>query len=118
MSDTTRPTVHTTAAPRRARLSAFISAWAVPILVLGEFALLAALPVVVLMVATLRDARMRSMRWWVAALAVAYATPLAVWLLRPGSAESLSKDMSPFAVGVVVAVSIAVIAKLHTRRPR
>ncbi|MDD7928200.1 hypothetical protein [Microbacterium thalli] len=118
MSETIRPTARGAAAPRRAPMSAFISAWAVPILVLGEFALLAAVPVVVLIVATLRDPRMRSMRWWIAALAIAYATPLAVWLLRPGGAESLSKDMSPLAIGVVVAVSIAVIAKLHTRRPR
>lgn len=108
----------TTAPLRRAPLSVLIAAWTVPVLVLVQFALLAALPLVVLVVATLRDARLRAMRWWVGGLAVAYIVPLAVWLLRLDAAPSLSKDMSPAFATLLVAVSIAVALKLSTRRKR
>ncbi len=103
---------------RRAPLYVFIAAWAVPVLVLGQFALLAALPVLTLVIATFADARLRAMRWWVGALAVAYATPLAIWAFNPDRAQSLSKDLSPVPAVILVAVSVVVIVKLHTRRKR
>jgi hypothetical protein len=103
---------------RRAPLYVFIAAWTVPVLILGQFALLAALPIVTLMIATLADARLRSMRWWVGAQAVAYATPLAIWAFNPDRAPSLSKDLSPVLAVVLIAVSVVVIVKLHTTRRR
>ena len=103
---------------RRAPLYVFIAAWAVPVLVLGQFALLATLPVLTLVIAALADVRLRPMRWWVGALAVAYATPLAIWAFNPDRAQSLSKDLSPVSAVILVAVSVVVILKLHTRRKR
>jgi len=103
---------------RRAHPAITVSAWAIPVLVLGQFALLAVAPVVIAMVATLRDARSSALRWWVGALALAYAAPLLMWALKPDRAESLSKDISPIFLALIVAVSTALLIKIHTRRKR
>ncbi|MBW0117131.1 hypothetical protein [Pseudonocardia abyssalis] len=92
------------------------AAWAVPVLVLGQFAMLAVVPVVGLLVASLRDARLRALRGWVAALAAAYAVPLVLWAVGPDRAPSLSKDMDPALAGLIVAAAAAVIVALHVRR--
>jgi hypothetical protein len=100
-----------------------VSAWAVPVLVLGEFAMLAVVPVVVLTVAVLRDARLRALRWWVLAAAAVYASGLVAWAVGPERAPSLSKDLHPLHAAVIAAVSVAVavryhVARRHPRRPR
>jgi len=41
-----------------------ISAWLVPIFVVGQFAMVAVLPVALVLIGTLRDARLRTLRWW------------------------------------------------------
>lgn len=104
--------------PRRAHPVVAISAWAIPVLVVGQFALLAAVPVVLAVVFTLRDARSRALRWWAGALALTYATPLLIWALNPDRGQSLSKDISPIFVGLIVAFSAALLIKIHTRRKR
>jgi len=103
---------------RRAPWYIFTAAWAVPTLVLGQFALLAGVPIAVVLVASIRSARLRAMRWRVGALAVAYATPVTIWLLRSERAPSLSKDMHPVFLVLITLVSVIVILKLHTRRKR
>ncbi|ARJ06837.1 hypothetical protein GCM10010988_21630 [Cnuibacter physcomitrellae] len=120
MSTPLLPPVPSTKArrPRRAHPVIIVSAWVTPVLLLGQFALLAAVPVALAVIFTLRDARSRALRWWVGALAVAYAAPLAIWAFRPDRAESLSKDISPILLGLVVALSAALLVKIYTRRKR
>ncbi|MFI6041562.1 hypothetical protein ACIA8C_07995 [Nocardia sp. NPDC051321] len=89
-----------------------ISALAVPVLIIGQFAMVAVVPVTLVLIGTLRDARLRPLRWFSAALAAAYAVPLGIWILRPDRAQSLSKDMNPVLAGVIV-VAAAVVAVVH-----
>ena len=90
-----------------------VSAWTVPFLVVGQFAMVAMLPVVLVLVGSLRDSRLRALRTWAVALTAAYATPLVLWIVGPDRAPSLSKDMHPVLAGVIVAVSLTVIVVLH-----
>ncbi|TFD93452.1 hypothetical protein E3T61_05020 [Cryobacterium lactosi] len=93
-----------------------ISAWAIPVLVIGQFSMLAIIPVALVLVGTLRDTRLRALRWWGGLLAASYVAPLAIWLLRPDGAQSLSKDMHPAFAALIVAVAAVVLVKLY--RPR
>ncbi|GEL99278.1 hypothetical protein [Cellulomonas terrae] len=106
------PTLTTT---RRTPRSVLVSAWAVPVLVLGQFSMLAIVPVALVLVGTWRRPALRSLRPYSAALAVIYATPLAIWILRPDGAPSLSKDMHPVFLVLIVAAAVALLVKLHTR---
>ncbi|GAA4889262.1 hypothetical protein [Actinomycetospora straminea] len=114
------PTSTPTPAPagptaRRVPRSVLVSAWAVPVMLVGGFAMLAVVPVTVAVVGILRDARLRALRWWAAALGLAYATPLALWAIGPDRAPSLTKDMHPAPAAVIVAVSLGLVAVLHLR---
>ncbi|WP_433654391.1 hypothetical protein ACQPW1_27145 [Nocardia sp. CA-128927] len=88
--------------------SVAISAWAVPVLIVGQFAMVAVIPVTVVLVGTFRDVRLRRLRCWAGALAAAYAVPLGIWIFRPDRAPSLSKDMNPLLAGLVVVAGVAV----------
>ena len=101
---------------RRAARTVIISAWAVPVLVVGQFAMLAIVPVTLALVASLRDARLRRLRPWTATLATAYALPLIVWAVGPERAPSLSKDMHPVLAGLIVAAALATVAAFHLNR--
>ena len=127
MSTSTSPTTSPTPSPqpvapaserprRRTPIHAHIAAWSVPVLVLGLFALVAAVPVAILVIASLADARVRALRWYTGLLGALYATPLVVWLVRPDGAASLSKDIHPVFVGLIVLASAALLAKIYTRR--
>jgi hypothetical protein len=107
----------TTPAPaaRRTPRSILVAAWAVPVMIVGGFAMLAIVPVTVVVVGVLRDARLRALRWWAAALALAYATPLALWAIGPDRAPSLTRDMHPALAVLIVAVSVGLLAALHRR---
>ncbi|MFI6182422.1 hypothetical protein ACIA8R_43330 [Nonomuraea sp. NPDC051191] len=94
-----------------------VAAWAVPALVVGQFALLAAVPVAVVLVGALRHARDRAVRRAAVLVALTYAAPLAVWLVRSDAAPSLSKDLHPaFAVLIVAACAALVAAVLRAGR--
>ncbi|SEO47180.1 hypothetical protein [Amycolatopsis saalfeldensis] len=108
----------TNAAVRRTSLTVLIAAWLVPVFVLGQFAFLAGLPIAVVVIGTLRDTRLRALGWWTGALTAAYAVPMAVWLIGPSTAPSLSKFLSPVATGAVVAVGVAVAVAHHIGRRR
>jgi hypothetical protein len=111
----------TTASPaklRRGPRSVFIAAWAIPIMVLGQFAMLAVIPVAIVLIGTLRSASIRALRWWVGLLTLAYATPLALYAFNPDRAQSLSKDIDPIFVAAIVVTSAIVLLKLHTNRKR
>jgi hypothetical protein len=111
MSTTQVPAVPARPQPRGASRSVIISAWAVPALVLGQFAMMAIFPVAFLVRGTLRDPHLRPLRWWAGAVAVAYATPLVRWAVGPVRAQSLSKDMDPpFAAAIVVTAAAFIVA--------
>ena len=87
--------------------SALVAAWAVPVMVIGEFGLLSGIPIAVVLVASLRDRRSTALRWWAGALALAYATPLTMWLAGPSQAPSLSKYMDSTTTAVLAAAGVA-----------
>ena len=104
----TRPRPHTP-------LFIQIAAWSVPVLMVGQFALLAVIPVTAIVIGTLVNSRARALRWWAALLGIVYATPLAVWIIRPDSAQSLSKDIHPALLTAVVVASIAFVFAVYSR---
>jgi len=106
----------TTTARRRTPLFVTISAWAVPILVIAQFSMLAVVPVLIVLLGALLNARARTLRWWAILLAAVYATPLVIWILRPDGAPSLSKDMHPAFAVLIVAVAVVLIVKIVRRR--
>ncbi|MEK8104646.1 hypothetical protein NKG94_04605 [Micromonospora sp. M12] len=59
-----------------------------PVLVVGQFAMLAIVPVTLALVASLRHAHLRGLRRWTAVLAAAYATPLILWAIGPDRARA------------------------------
>lgn len=105
---------------RRAPRSVIISAWAVPIMIIGQFAMIAIVPVALVLIGTLRDARLKALRWGAFALTAAYLTPLALWAIGPERAQSLSKDMHPVFAAIIVAVGTAFAVAYHVlrRKPR
>jgi hypothetical protein len=102
-------------APTRPSKAVLVAAWAFPLMVAGQFALLAGIPVAIVLARTLRSP---AARWWSGLMAAAYVIPLAVWLLGPSTAPSLSKSLSPVATGVVAATGAVAAAGLHLVRRR
>lgn len=98
--------------------SVIISAWAVPVMVIGQFAMLAVVPVAIVLIGTFRTAGLRPLRWWSAALAAIYATPLVLWAIGPDRAPSLSKDMHPSFVVLISAAAVGVITMYYVNRRR
>ncbi|AHH99087.1 hypothetical protein GCM10010174_68490 [Kutzneria viridogrisea] len=112
-------TTPSTATPPRNRATwrlVTISAWATPVLIVGQFAMVAVVPVALVLIGVLRDTRLRALRWWAAALAVAYAIPLALWAIGPHRAPSLSKDMNPIFAVLIVGTAIATAIASHLLR--
>ena len=103
----------TTVRPSRARRAVLISAWAIPVLIVAQFAMLAIVPVVIAVIA---GARMRGVRLFTWLLGALYATPLVVWALRADPAQSLSKDIHPALAGLVIAGAVAVLIALYRNR--
>lgn len=120
MPTTQVPTAPVRPGPRSASRSVIISAWAVPVLVLGQFAMMAIFPVAIMVRGTIRDLDLRPMRGWAVAVAVAYGTPVVLWAVGPDRAQSLSKDMDPvFAAAIVVTAAAFIVAfHVHSRRTR
>ncbi|MFE2638449.1 hypothetical protein [Streptomyces scopuliridis] len=113
---TTTVESHTARTGRRVPLSVTVSAWAVPVMVVGQFALIAGVPVVIALAGALRRVPDRAVRRAATLVAVTFAIPLVVWLTRPDGAPSLSKDMHPAFAGLIVAASVALIVTLHRAR--
>lgn len=100
--------------------SVLVAAWAVPVMVIGEFGLLSGIPIAVVLVASLRKGRPKALRWWSGAVTLAYATPLTMWLAGPSQAPSLSKYMDSTttaalaAAGIVTAIAHQVVRRRST----
>jgi len=121
MPTATTPNPKTTRAPKTVRglpLYLVISAWAIPAFILGQFAMLAIVPVSLVVIGTIRIPHRKELRWYVTALAASYATPLIIWILRPDRAQSLSKDMHPAFIALIVAASLVLLvllARIYTK---
>ncbi|WP_030668994.1 hypothetical protein [Streptomyces sp. NRRL B-1347] len=115
--DARRTTPHARPA-RRVPRSVTVSAWAVPVMVVGQFALISGVPVAIALVGAVRRVREPAARWAAAALALTYVVPLVAWLVRPDGAESLSKDMHPAFAALIVAASAALVVALRRARTR
>ena len=116
MSTLSTPPSRSAAQVRRFPRRVLVAACLVPVLVIGQFALVAVVPVVLVLVGTFRSPQLRALRGWAIALGAAYAVPLASWALNPDRAQSLSKDIAPVAAGVVVAAALAVVVRHLTLR--
>ncbi|ONI81586.1 hypothetical protein ALI144C_20000 [Actinosynnema sp. ALI-1.44] len=103
---------------QRPTLLVLISAWAVAVMVAGQFAMIAIVPVALVLYGSLRGPSVPLLRWSGVALAAVYATPLAMWAIGPDRAPSLSKDMHPALAGLVVATAVVVAVVNHLARRR
>ncbi|MDQ7805436.1 hypothetical protein Q5425_16940 [Amycolatopsis sp. A133] len=104
----------TVTAPHRTPKTVPVAAWTVPVLVAGQFALLAGVPIAVVLLGSLRR---RAHRRWAVALAAVYAAALVLWLAGPSTAPSLSKYLSPVATALFAAAGV-VTAVAVSRRAR
>ncbi|MCX4672927.1 hypothetical protein OG453_40885 [Streptomyces sp. NBC_01381] len=103
-----------TRAVRRVPLPVTVSAWAVPVMVVGQFALVAGVPVVIAVAGALRRVPDRAVRRAATPVAVAFAIPLAVWLTRP-SAGSAARVPSLVCGCVVAGRAVPRAPSGHTR---
>lgn len=88
------------------------------VMVAGGFAMLAIVPVGLVVRHTWRETVLRRLRPWAAALAGLYAVPLVLWAALPDRAPSLTKDMHPALVPVVVAAAMAYVGAWLVERRR
>ena len=115
MTMTSAPAAGTTIARRNPRYF-LIALWSIPVMVIGQFAFLAFIPVLVVLIGSIRVEGLRAVRPWAIALAVTYSAPLLLWLTRPDRAQSLSKDIHPAFVVLITLVAIAVLIRTYTRK--
>jgi hypothetical protein len=80
----------------------------VPLMVATGFAMLAIVPLGILVHRVRTRAWLARLRPWTTVLAVAYAVPLVLWAALPDRAPSLTKDMHP-----AVAVAVVVVGLVH-----
>ncbi|RII20956.1 hypothetical protein DSC45_02405 [Streptomyces sp. YIM 130001] len=105
-------------AERRTPLAVSVSAWLAPLLVLTGFAFVAFAPVLVALVGALVRGRDAVVKAAAAVLAVGYAIPFAIWQLRPDGAQSLTKDIHPGFVVLIVAASAALLIAVRRAHRR
>jgi hypothetical protein len=105
-------TMTVTTTPPRTPTAVLVAAWAVPVLVAGQFALLAGVPIAVVLIGSRHR---RAHRRWAVALTAGYAAALGLWLAGPGSAPSLSKYLSPAATALFAVAGVAVAVAVSRR---
>ena len=84
------------------------SAIAFPIMVLAGWALLAAVPLALLLWGSWTDRRVRALRWWSGLTALLYALPLLQYLTRSNPEASMSSLLHP-AMGISIALAALVV---------
>lgn len=115
MTTTSAPTAGTTITRRNPR-HFLISLWSIPVMVIGQFAFLAVIPVLVVVISSFRVARLRALRPFTIVLGIVYAAPMFIWRIRPDGAQSLSKDIHPAFVVLISLAAIAVLIRTYTRK--
>lgn len=111
MSNTSAATTPVRQKVRPGPRAVAVSAGAVAVMIAGQFAMLAIVPVALVLVGTFRNAQLRTLRWWSTVLAALYATSLALWAIGPDRAQSLSKDLNPVLAGLIIAAALAVLVR-------
>ncbi|MFD9703694.1 hypothetical protein [Lentzea sp. NPDC059081] len=111
MSTTTRTSAHPST-------PVLVAVWAALVMVAGGFGLLSGIPIAAVLAASLRDRRSKHLRWFTGALALAYATPLTMWLTGPSEAPSLTKYMDPATTGILAAAGVVTAIAHHVVRRR
>lgn len=112
-------TTVTATPPSRSRIApkyVLIAAWLIPVMVIGQFSMIAIVPVAMVLVGVWRHTQLRSLRWAAGLLAAVYATPLAIYLIRPDRAESLSKDMHPALLVSIVVAAVVMLVAIYARK--
>lgn len=108
---TSTRTSRTADQPRRGTLAIGLWAATIPILIVGQFALLAVVPVLVVLILTLRKPRLQALRLWTSGLTGTYLLALLLWALGPDRAPSLSKDLNPVVAALIIAAAVAVVLR-------
>ena len=93
-----------------------ISAVTVPVLIVGQFALVAIAPVAIVAIATARRVQDRTVRALAALLTGSYATALVLWAAGPDRAPSLSKDLHPVVAAAIVVSAVALLGRIAALR--
>lgn len=109
----TTSTTHAPVSLRRAPLYLQIAGWTIPLLLLGGFAMVALVPVLIVLIGSFTDIRARYLRPWTAAVAALYSIPLVILNVRPDPAASLTKDMHPVLLILIVASAAALLVRLY-----
>lgn len=103
-------TASASTAPHRAvPRSVFDSAWALPVLVVGQFAFVGLVPVALLAIGTIRRVTDRGLRILAGVVTASYLAPFLIWILNPERARSLSKDIDPVFIALIIASSLAFV---------
>ncbi len=100
--------------PHRTSTAVLVAAWSIPVMVAGQFAFLAGVPIAVVLAGSLRR---RTHRRWAVAITAVYSAALVAWRAGPDSAPSLSKSLSPAATALFAAAGV-VVAVAVSRRAR
>lgn len=95
-----------------------ISAWAIPVMVAGQFAMLAIIPLGIAAAGILRNRQLHGLRGWVAAVSAAYGAGLLMWAIGPDRAPSLSKELHPAHEVVITALGVALALAYHLTQRR
>ena len=117
MNDTRATANQPTAGSIRQRLPRFaiISAWSIPVLLVGQFAMLAIVPIAALATVIVRR-RIHPLFPYAGVLVGLYATGIAIWVVRPDRAQSLSRDLHPVLLTAIVVASLALLLRTYLRR--
>ncbi|RBM06834.1 hypothetical protein [Streptomyces sp. PT12] len=98
---------------RRTPLVVTVPAWIAPLLVLTGFAFIAFVPVLITLVGALTRARDTVVKAAATILALVYAIPFVIWQTRPDGAPSLSKDIHPGFVALIVTAAAFLLLAIH-----
>ncbi|GLY19470.1 hypothetical protein LWF15_24650 [Kineosporia rhizophila] len=117
-ANTLSPTQPSPARVRPTPRAVIVSAWAVPVMVAGGFAMLAIVPLGIATAGVWRNPGLRRLRPWAAALSTSYAAALLLWAIGPDRPGSLTKDLHPVHAVVICALGVALAVAFHLNRRR
>jgi hypothetical protein len=98
---------------RRPSRTTVIAAVAAPLLVAGQFAMVAVLPVTVALVSAFAMRESRATRFWAIVLGAAYAVPFLRYLTDPDRPRSLSASLDLYSTTAILAAGVALLVTLY-----
>ncbi len=108
-------TSHKTLPSKTAPTWFVVAAWSVPALLATDYlgldlGYLAMVPVVAMLIATLSQASVRALRWWVGAMTALIALPMA---FDGDTGAGYFTDMHPINLALFVVAAVVVLVKVH-----